>query len=85
MFGAKVTLQCNHEPEEDVLWYINREAVEKGERSNSELSLTFTLPGVYQCKVSANETTCSVNTVTLCGAGGYILPYISAISLLCMH
>ena len=70
MFGAKLTLRCNHEQEDDVLWYINSEAVEKEVQSNSELRLVFTEPGVYQCKVSANET---IQTATICGVGKYTL------------
>lgn len=75
MFGADVSLSCNHKKGANVQWYINNDKalVKDVKETDYEaiLVLTFTTPGVYRCEVTTNEGNETIAT-TLCGIGKYI-------------
>lgn len=73
VFGVNVTLWCTEGVGDTVEWYINGQEVKNGIQSGSKLRLKFTIQGVYQCKVSSNESSSVLKTVTLCGVGEYII------------
>lgn len=74
MFGANVSLSCNHKKGANVQWYINSDkALDKDVKESDDesiLILIFTTPGVYRCEVTTNEGNETIAT-TLCAIGKY--------------
>lgn len=79
MFGAYVSLSCNHKKGANVQWYINNDkALDKDVKEldyESILILIFTTPGVYKCEVTTNEGNETIAT-TLCGTGKCVPTYV---------
>lgn len=79
MFGANVSLTCNHKKGANVQWYINYDkAVDKDVKESdnkSTLMLIFTTPGVYRCEVTTDEENETIST-TLCAIGKYVYMYV---------
>lgn len=72
MFGAKISLICDHKQGASVKWYINYDKALDEDIKNSVnesiLMLTFTTPGVYRCEVTTNEGNETL-AATLCAIG----------------